>query len=198
MVATAPFAVDHDQSDLRAYFKRLISECPLPLMLYHMPPLTRTTISVETAQWAADQPGIIGLKDSSGDLTVTEAFIEIARSRADWGVYSGADTLLAEAVKRGAHGGVSGGANIAPELFVELFKAAQRGDEPQTRLLHSRAAELVETLFAPERHPADVIKVIKAALAAFGLCSDTMAEPFRALAPRRREDVRKKCERLGL
>lgn len=197
MVATAPFAIDHDQSDLRAYLQRLVTECPLPLVLYHKPPLTLTSISRETVAWATDQPNIIGVKDSSGDFSVFEAFLEESRGRRDWGVYVGADTLLAEAVKRGAHGGVSGGANLAPELFVGLYNAVRTGDAARIEALNAKVRELVSTLFAPEPHPIEVIKVIKSTLACLGVCRDVMTEPFQSLRPQKREEVRRKWESLA-
>lgn len=69
-------------------------------------------------------PAIAGLKDSSSDLTYVHRVLQLIRNCPDLALLIGPEALMAEAVLMGAHGGVSGGANLAPELFVDLYRAS--------------------------------------------------------------------------
>ncbi len=128
-VTSAPFYFPAGQPELREYLEELLPELPLPLVLYNMPALTKISFHREVVKWALDQEKIIGLKDSSGDLTYFKQMVQIAaEKRPDWPVLVGPEELLAEAVLAGGHGGVNGGANLHPRLYVDLYDAAARGD----------------------------------------------------------------------
>ena len=75
-------------------------------------------------------------------------------------------------------GGVCSSANIFPRLGVELFAAAERGDLPRIRALHSLVMRVSNELYRDCQHPSAIIKAVKCAVACLGLCEDFMAEPF--------------------
>ena len=64
------------QSELLSYISRLTARLPLPVFLYNMPSLTKVRIEPETVLAAANLPGVVGLKDSSGDWENTRAILE--------------------------------------------------------------------------------------------------------------------------
>src|SRR5690606_34179794 len=68
VVTSAPYYFPAGQPELREFLEDLLPELPLPLMLYNMPALTKTSFSAEVVSWALQQEHIAGLKDSSGDL----------------------------------------------------------------------------------------------------------------------------------
>jgi 4-hydroxy-tetrahydrodipicolinate synthase len=87
----------------------------------------------------------------------------------------------------GGHGGVNGGANLFPRLYVALYEAAVRGDVPRVRELQTRVHQVAERLYYVGKHPSTIIKGIKCAAACLGLCQNFMAEPFhRFREPERR------------
>jgi 4-hydroxy-tetrahydrodipicolinate synthase len=137
-----------------------------------------------------DQPGIAGMKDSSGSVIYFNRVRAMLPARPDWSLLVGPEELLAETTLLGAHGGVSGGSNIFPKLYVELYAAASRGDLTRTRELHGVVMQVTERLYHIGQHASAVIKGIKCAVSCLGLCSDFMAEPFH----RFREPERKKIE----
>ena len=93
----------------------------------------------------------------------------------------------------GAHGGVPGGANLAPRLFVDLFESGGRAPE-----LQERVVRLSSTVYAVGKHGSAYLKGLKCALSLLGICDDFLAEPFsRFLAPER-ERVRQHLAGLGL
>jgi len=178
IVLSPPCTMPEGQVELREYLEHILPELPLPLFLYNMPPLTKAAFELDVVRWALDQPRIVGIKDSSGSMVYFNRVREATRARAGWSLLVGAEELLAEAVLLGGHGGVCAGANIFPRLYVELYAAAERGDLPRSRALHSMTMRVAEEVYRMGQHPSAVIKGVKCALSCLGLCDDFMAEPF--------------------
>jgi dihydrodipicolinate synthase/N-acetylneuraminate lyase len=150
----------------------------LPLFLYNMPALTKVSFELETVRRTMDNPRIIGLKDSSGNMTYFHRAAGLLKHRPDWSLLMGPEELLADAVFAGGHGGVNGGANLFPRLYVDLFFAAKAGDTARVRELHTRVMRISDNLYRIGRHPSAIIKGIKCALSLLNVCGDFMAEPF--------------------
>jgi 4-hydroxy-tetrahydrodipicolinate synthase len=178
VVLAPPYYMPEGQPELREYLDHLLPALPLPLYLYNMPPLTKVPLEIETVRWAMDQPKILGIKDSSGNLMYFNELLVLARQRPDWSVLVGPEELLAPSVLMGGHGGVNGGANLFPQLYVQVYHAACAGDLARVRDLQTRVLRVVNDLYRVGRHPSAIIKGIKCAASCLGLCSDFMAEPF--------------------
>jgi 4-hydroxy-tetrahydrodipicolinate synthase len=116
--------------------------------------------------------------------------------RPDWTVLVGPEELLAATVLLGGHGGVNGGANLFPRLYVRLYEAARAGNLPRTRDLQKRVWQVVEKLYRIGRHPSAVIKGLKGAASCLGLCSDFMAEPFHRFREPERRRIEQGLEEL--
>jgi dihydrodipicolinate synthase/N-acetylneuraminate lyase len=186
VVLAPPYYMPEGQPELREYLGHLLPELPLPLFLYNMPPLTKVPFEIETVRWAMDQPGIVGMKDSSGSMIYFNQVLSLLPHRPDWSVLVGPEELLAQAMLLGGHGGVHGGANLFPRLYVALFDAARAGDIARVKDLQGRVQRVCEHLYRVGRHPSAVVKGIKCAASCLGLCGDFMAEPFhRFRAPER-------------
>jgi 4-hydroxy-tetrahydrodipicolinate synthase len=125
-----------------------------------------------------DEPRIVGLKDSSGDMGYFHGAADLLAHRPDWSLLIGPEERLLDAVLAGGHGGVSGGANLFPALYVSLFNACRAGDAARAFQLHAQVLRVGTALYRIGRHPSAVIKGIKCALACLGICDDFMAEPF--------------------
>jgi len=205
LVAAPPYYLPGGQPELREYLDHLVPELPLPLFLYNMPALTKVSFDLETVRYAMDEPRIIGLKDSSGDMSYFRGAVELLQHRPDWSLLIGPEERLMEAVLAGGHGGVCGGANLFPALYVGLFAACRAGDEPRARELHAQVIRVSHSLYRIGRHPSAIIKGIKCALACLGVCDDFMAEPFhrfrageRALVEQRLAELQLEIESLRL
>jgi len=192
VVLAPPYHMPDGQAELREYLKHLLPELPLPLFLYNVPPLTKIPYELETVRWAMDQPRIVGIKDSSGSMGFFNRLATMLPARPDWTLLVGPEELLAESVLLGGHGGVSGGSNIFPKLYVELFEAARSGDLKRTRELHSVVMQVSGRLYHLAKHASSPIKGIKCAMSCLGLCGDLMAEPFQVFS----ETERKQIERV--
>jgi len=189
VVVCPPYAMRAVQADLRDYLGHIAAASPLPVFLYHVPPLTKTAFELDTVDWAIDQPRIVGMKDSSGDLAYFGKVCGLLARRPEWTLLAGPEELLPETIGLGGHGGVCGGANIFPRLYVSLYEAIRDRNLPQVRELQAKVLEVAEGLYRWGNHPATGIKAIKCAVSCLGLCDDLMAEPFVRLAASERARV---------
>jgi len=178
LVAAPPYYLPEGQPELIEYIRHLLPELPLPFFLYNMPSLTKVSFEVETVRALMDHPKVHGIKDSSGNMTYFHRLCGLARGREDWSILMGPEELLLDAVLAGGHGGVNGGANVFPELYVALHQAAVAGDLARARALHAMVMEVSTRLYQVGRHSSAIIKGIKCALSIEGVCDDFMAEPF--------------------
>lgn len=185
LVLSTPYYFPAGQTELKEYVRHLLPELPLPLMLYNMPALTKVWFETETLRELADLPGIAGVKDSSGDLEYFARLLTLGRSRPDWSFLIGPEHLMPAAVKLGGHGGVNGGANVLPRLFVDAYEAAHRDDLAALAPLNARI-DAFQEIYTIGKYASRHIKATKSALSILGICSDFMAEPFhRFKAPER-------------
>jgi len=205
LVAAPPYYLPGGQPELREYLRHLVRELPLPLFLYNMPALTKVPFDLDTVRFAMDDPRIVGLKDSSGDMAYFQGAVHLLPQRPDWTLLIGPEERLLDAVLAGGHGGVSGGANLFPALYVALFEACRAGDAARAFRLHAQVLRVSSSLYRIGRHPSAVIKGIKCALSCQGVCDDFMAEPFhrfregeRALVAQRVTELQDELRALGI
>lgn len=196
LVLSAPYYFPAGQAELLEYVEHLAAELPLPVFLYNMPTMTKVTFAPSTVRRLLENERIVGVKDSSGDLAYFDQLLPIARERADWSVLIGPEHLLAEAVARGGHGGVNGGANLCPRLFVDLYEAARAGDKIRVGQLQEEVLKLGR-IYEVGRHASAVIKGLKCALSLLGICDDFLAEPFQRFRGPERETVRQLLDELN-
>ncbi|MEM6472044.1 MAG: dihydrodipicolinate synthase family protein [Planctomycetota bacterium] len=188
VVAAPPFYFPAGQTELRHWFLELAESLPLPLVLYNMPSCVKISIEIETLRTLIDQENIAGMKDSSGDLRYFRQVIEIAKTRADWPVLIGPEALLVDALKLGATGGVTGGANLFPELFTGLLSAFRSRDEQAISRLQHAVLEL-QSLYRFGKYGSSYLKGLKCALELRGVCSGQLAAPFDAFKEPQRTKV---------
>jgi dihydrodipicolinate synthase/N-acetylneuraminate lyase len=196
-VTAGPFYLPTAQPELIDYIERLVQELPLPLFIYNMPQLTKVHFEPETLRQLTHLDKIIGLKDSSGDLAYYDKLIALKQQRPDWSVLVGPEHLLAETVRRGGDGGVNGGANFYPQLFVQLYQAVRAGETQRAEALQKRLTQLGQ-IYSIGRHASAVVKGMKCACSLLGLCEDRMAEPFERFREPERARVRAVLKSLDL
>ncbi|MHC4461823.1 MAG: dihydrodipicolinate synthase family protein, partial [Planctomycetota bacterium] len=128
VVLAPPYYFPAGQAELLEYLKHLAPELPLPLLLYNMPSYTKLVFEPKTVRAAAAITGIVGIKESSGDMAYFRQLLSLLKRQPDFSLLIGQEELLAETVLAGAHGSVCGGANLVPRLYVDLYKAASSRD----------------------------------------------------------------------
>jgi dihydrodipicolinate synthase/N-acetylneuraminate lyase len=181
VVAAPPYYFPAGQEPLERWARAVAAGVPLPLVIYNMPEMVKVVLEADTVRRLADLPGIVGIKDSGGDLEVFADYARVVRDvRPDWTLLIGPEETLPQAHALGGHGGVCGGANVAPDVFVGLQTALEAGDESRAAALHKRVLT-IGRLYGVSTQPGRVVVGVKAALREFGICGDAAAGWFELL-----------------
>lgn len=181
IVAAAPFYFPTNQAGLKNWFRQLADASPLPLMLYNMPGCVGIHLDLETVAELSRHPNIVGVKDSSGDLAYFRTLCEQFAQNEDFSVFMGPEELIPEAVAAGADGGVCGGGNLLPHVYVELFEAAIRNDVTEISRLRNVVHEVFRHIYKDPTGQMNLIPALKLALQHSGLCLSCIAPPLPAV-----------------
>jgi len=196
VVLSTPYYFPAGQTELTQYVSHIVEELPLPLMLYNMPSLTKVWFEIESLEKLTTHKNIVGVKDSSGDLDYFKRLVELRKLRPDWSFMVGPEHLLIEALKLGGDGGVNGGANAFPELFVGCYNAYQDKDDQQaTKYLE--CIEALQEVYSVGKYASRHIKATKCVLSLLKICDDKMAEPFNHFLPPEREKVNQILQKIA-
>ena len=194
-VLSTPYYFPAGQTELIQYIADIVESLPLPLMLYNMPSLTKVWFEIDTLRILTRHEQIVGVKDSSGDLKYFQQMLQLKEVRPDWSMLIGPEHLTTEAILMGGDGGVNGGANIYPQLFVDLCQAAMSRDVQQIDVLNQRVDRL-QQIYTVGKYASRFIKATKCALSIHGICSDHMAEPFNHFMLPQRAQVKEILARM--
>ncbi|MCG6155733.1 dihydrodipicolinate synthase family protein [Rubinisphaera margarita] len=197
LVLTTPYYFPVGQTELLGYTQRLLDRLILPVMLYNMPSMTKVWFEVPTLEELADDRRIVGVKDSSGDLDYFARVTALKEKRPDWSVLVGPESLLIESLERGGDGGVNGGANFFPELFVAWYRAWKAGDAAGVAVCQEQVDKL-QAIYEIGKYDSRFIKATKSALGICEVCSDHMAEPFNHFLEPERQRVKAILDTIDL
>ena len=178
LVAAAPFYMNIGQEELILYYQKLADAVAQPLFLYDMPSHTKINIEVATAIKLSTHPNIIGIKDSSGDPNNFRALCEAFSDNPEFKIFVGPEEILAETLEMGGHGGVTGGANLFPKLYVALYEAFQKNEKEMVRKLQETILFLSKNLYDNGTYRSSYLKGLKAAMAFEGLCQGNFEPPL--------------------
>ena len=170
-----PYYNRPSQEGIYRHFKAIAEAVDLPLVLYNVPSRTVADMLPETALRLAQVPGIVGIKEASGDIERAAQLIKHAPR--DFAIYSGDDGSAIALMLLGGHGNVSVTANVAPRLMHEMCLAAIEGRLARAREIHLQLLPLHQQLFC-EPSPAPA----KWALARLGRCRADVRLPITPLS----------------
>ncbi|MDR1301617.1 MAG: 4-hydroxy-tetrahydrodipicolinate synthase [Treponema sp.] len=180
-----PMFISPSQKDLAEHYRAIAAETKLLVILYNNPLRTGVNITADTVEKLAQVPNIIGIKDSSGDFTLTAEYIRLTRSREDFSVLQGRDTQILAGLMYGAKGAIASCANVAPALCCEIYNKYLVGDykgalEAQFALAPLRMAFNLGTFPA----------VIKDALNLIGINVGSCVKPVKPLMVEEKEKLK--------
>ena len=170
-LSVVPYYNKPSQEGIYRHFRAVAEAVDLPLVLYNVPSRTVADMQPETALRLAQVPGIIGVKEASGDIARAGWLIKQAPK--GFSIYSGDDATAVALMLLGGHGNVSVTANVAPRLMHEMCMAAIEGDVRRAREIHLRLLPLHRHLFC-EPSPAPT----KWALSWMGRCGTHVRLPL--------------------
>lgn len=185
VAAAPPYYYQVSQGDLLTYFKRMAAESPLPLFLYNAPLNTHLWLEVATVIEAASVPNIVGVKDSGLKMGYFHAVREGVRNFPNFSLLVGPDDLLGEAVLFGGHGGMAGGSNVWPRLFVDLYDAAVASDISRVAALQQDVVRFNREVY----RCANPARGLKCALSLLNICGDALTPPLQPYSANERNGV---------
>jgi 4-hydroxy-tetrahydrodipicolinate synthase len=145
-LSVVPYYNKPSQEGIYRHFKAIAEAVDLPMMLYNVPSRTVADMSAETALRLAAVPGVIGIKEATGDIARAAHLIKHAPK--GFGIYSGDDGTAIALMLLGGMGNVSVTANVAPRAMHELCIAAIEGRLREATALHMKLLPLHRHLFA--------------------------------------------------
>ena len=169
-----PYYNKPSQEGIYQHFKAIAEAVDLPVVLYNVPGRTVADMLPETALRLAQVPGVVGIKEATGN--VERAAQLIKQAPAGFSIYSGDDGTAVALMLLGGHGNVSVTANVAPRLMHEMCMAAIGGNLALARQIHLRLLGLHKQLFC-EPSPAPT----KWAMSRLGRCRPTVRLPITPL-----------------
>ena len=190
-LSVVPYYNKPSQEGIYRHFMAVQEAVELPTFLYNVPGRTVADISHDTVMRLAQVPGIIGIKDATGDISRGALLIRDAPE--GFHVLSGDDPTAAALILLGGHGNVSVTANVAPRAMHDLCVAAAAGDVATVRVLNAKLAALNKLLFV-EGNPIPV----KWALAQMGRMPGGIRLPLCELSPSFHESLRAALLEAGL
>jgi len=196
VVAAPPYYFALGQPELIEYYTLLADKCSLPLYLYNMPSHTKTMIEPDTVMALSRHKNVIGLKDSSANGVYFCKLLTLFKDQPEFELFVGPEEMMASVVLMGASGGVSGGANVYPEIFVDVYNAAASKNVDKTIELQNKMMLISQELYGIGRFGSSYIKGIKTALSLKGICSDFLAQPFNLFKDPEKEKVKIAVEKL--
>jgi 4-hydroxy-tetrahydrodipicolinate synthase len=190
-LVVAPYYNKPDQRMLEAHYLKVADEGGLPIVVYNVPGRTGTNIEPATLMRIARHPGVIAVKEASGNI---EQIMTILRDRpATLRVLSGDDSMTYPMLAMGGDGIISVASNQVPDVMAKLCAAAFAGDWETARALHFQYLDLMRVNFiAPNPVP------VKAAMAEMGLIHDVLRQPLLPMVEEQRPRLRAALRGVGL
>lgn len=187
-----PHFITPTDGELFDHYAAVARAVRIPILLYGNPDRTAVKLSVDlTARLHERFPHICGIKDSSGDLTLTTEYIR--KCPKPFRTIMGRDTLIFAGLIHGAAGAIAASANIAPEIGVAIYDSFIRGDLEKAREWQDRLAPL-RLAFNLGSFPV----VLKEGAEMVGLPAGPARSPIGPLSPEKRKQLRDILIGMGL
>lgn len=198
VVAAAPYYFAPSQQELIDYYTALADRSPLPLYLYNMPSHVKVFLEAKTVAALAEHPNIVGLKDSSANMNYFAQLTYLLREKPDFALYVGPEELTGEAVLMGADGGVNGGANMFPELYVAMYNAAKAHDIEKVKELQKQIMAISTTIYTVGKWGSSYLKGVKCACSLLGIINDDFLPlPYKKFEAEERAKIAAALKAIG-
>ena len=179
-----PYYNKPTQEGLYQHFKTIAEAVDLPMILYNVPGRTVADLKNDTILRLVEVPGIIGVKDATGDLARAADLMSRLAKDKEFAIYSGNDDSALALMLMGGSGVISVTANVAPRLMSEMCELALQNDVMGARVINDRLMALHKELFCEPNPVAP-----KWALQRMGLIPGGIRLPLVPLSPSKREQV---------
>jgi len=190
VACVTPYYYKLDRIGIIGHYEAIASSISIPVFVYNIPRLTGFNVDVTMLKQLASVKGVVGIKDSSRDLT---QLIEFRSSLpTDFDVINGTDSLVLSTLLFGLEAAISASANAFPELFVELFSFYQQGRIAEAVERQNLITSLRTIIGEPP------VASVHEALKMRGIDSGSVKRPMRELTSEEKARLRGALEQFGL
>ena len=184
------FFISPTQQELYEHYAAIAGATSLPIVLYSNPGRTGVSLIPETLARLARIENIVGIKDSSGDLSLTAEYVRVTPD--DFAVLMGRDTLILAGLLYGCAGAIAATANVVPRLVVEIYERFQAGNLAGAQRAQERLSPL-RRAFAWGTFPV----VVKEAANMIGLAAGPARGPVGPMSEEARDRLAQVLRNLG-
>ena len=182
-LVVTPYYNKPTQEGLYQHFKAINDSCDLPIIIYNIPGRSVVDINIETMKKLAKLKNIIGVKDSSNDLT--RPLLTAKNIAKNFCQVSGEDGTIVPFLSQGGQGCISVTANIAPKMCSDLHRAWQKGNLKKVQSINSFLFPLHNALFL-ETSPGPV----KYAASLLKICSNELRLPLVSISSNSKKEIK--------
>ena len=199
VVSAPPYYFATGQPELAQFYEELVPQLPLPVFLYNMPSHVKVSFAPDTVKRLAEMEQVVGFKDSSANAVYFQSVMYKVQQRKDFAMLVGPEEITGECVLLGGHGGINGGANMFPELYVGMYNAAKNRDIETVLKLQQYIMQISTSIYTVGRHGSSYLKGLKCALSLLGVINDDfVASPFYKFEAPEREKIRQALAALPI
>lgn len=192
LLVVTPYYNKGTQKGMQKHFETIARAVDLPMLLYNIPGRTGVNLKPETiATLVKEVPGIVGVKEASGDLSQVATLLSLTDGDID--VYSGNDDQIVPVVALGGKGVISVLSHVAPKDTHDMVMSLLEGDIDTSQRLQRKYIPLIHALFS-EVNPIPV----KAAMNMMGYAVGTPRLPLTEMEPAHKVLLRKAMEETGI
>ncbi len=187
-----PFFISPSKSELKEHYLTIASATKLPVILYGNDDRTNVSIPADLAADLAKVENIVGIKDSSGDMTKMGEYIRLT-SGENFNVIAGRDTLILSNLAYGGAGAIAATANIVPAIVAGIYNSFMAGDLVKAREYQFKLAPL-RIAFGLGSFPV----VMKEALRLVGIDAGVTLRPVGPISDENRAKLAEILKKLGV
>ncbi|MHA1938023.1 MAG: 4-hydroxy-tetrahydrodipicolinate synthase [Candidatus Thorarchaeota archaeon] len=180
-----PYFINPTQEELYGHYREIAQATRLPILVYNNPGRTGINMSAKLVERLADIDNIIGIKDSSGDITLTGEYIRQTNAK-EFYVLAGRDTLILATLLYGGGGSIAATANVVPSMVVDIYNYFVEGNIEKAKEAQ-RALAPLRISFELGTFPV----VIKEALEIIGIDAGPARAPVKDLDAKSRNNLKK-------
>lgn len=189
-----PYYIRPGMEELFDHYQKIAGRVDLPILVYSNPGRTGVTIDPSTMGRLHEEcSNIVGIKDSSGDLTLTSEYID--RCGDDFSVLAGRDTLILATLLYGGKGAIAACGNIVPELIVRIYDGYML-DDLQIALEAQRKLAPLRHAFSFGTFPVVIKEAMNLMGFSVGRCRDPVSES--SISKENMEKLRRILTSLGV
>ncbi len=186
-----PVFISPNQQELYHHYCDIANSVDIPILLYNNPGKTGINLTADLVERLSKIDNIIGIKDSSGDMTLTGEYIR--RTNDSFYVLAGRDTLILSTLIYGGKGAIAATANIVPKFVVKIYEEYIKGNIKEALKAQYDLAPL-RLAFSLGSFPV----VMKEGLKLMGIDTGNTFKPIEPMTEDNKIKLKKVLEEMGV